>query len=79
MRDDARSEAEHSQALGQLLGRPVKINVLFEPVQGDVHTTNEGGRYWGRNNLPRRYCSAKPAADERFAEAGADVHERMER
>ena len=30
-------EAEHGEPLGQLLGRPVEINVLFEPVKGDFH------------------------------------------
>ena len=30
-------EAEHGEPLGQFLGRPVEINVLFEPVKGDFH------------------------------------------
>ena len=30
-------EAKHGEALGQLGGRPVEINVLFEPVKGDFH------------------------------------------
>ena len=30
-------EAEHGEPLGQDLGRPVEINVLFEPVKGDFH------------------------------------------
>ncbi len=30
-------ESEHGQALGQILGRPVEIHVLFEPVEGDFH------------------------------------------
>ena len=30
-------EAEHGEPFGQFLGRPVEINVLFEPVEGDFH------------------------------------------
>jgi hypothetical protein len=30
-------QAEHGEPLGQFLGRPVEINVLFEPVKGDFH------------------------------------------
>ena len=30
-------EAEHGEPPGQFLGRPVEINVLFEPVKGDFH------------------------------------------
>ena len=34
-------EAEHGEPLGQFLGRPVEINVLFEPVKGDFHSELE--------------------------------------
>src|ERR1051325_9075665 len=30
-------DAEHGEPFGQLLGRPVEIDVLFEPVKGDFH------------------------------------------
>jgi len=36
----AQGEAEHGESLGQFLGRPVEINVLFEPVKGDFHLKN---------------------------------------
>ena len=35
--DGAQGEAKHGEPLGQFLGRPVEINVLFEPVKGDFH------------------------------------------
>ena len=34
---DVQGEAEHGEAFGQFLGRPVEINVLFEPVKSDFH------------------------------------------
>ena len=37
-------EAEHGEPLGQFLGRPVEINVLFEPVKGDFHRKFCGGQ-----------------------------------
>jgi hypothetical protein len=30
-------EPEHGQALGELLRRPIKIDVLFQPIKGDFH------------------------------------------
>jgi hypothetical protein len=33
-------EAEHGEPLRQLFGRPVEINVLFEPVKGEFHCNN---------------------------------------
>jgi hypothetical protein len=43
-------QAEHGEPLGQLLGRPVEIHVLFEPVKGDFHLpkfflTTDGHRF----------------------------------
>ena len=36
-------EAEHGEALRELLGRPVEINVLLEPVKGDFHVERREG------------------------------------
>ena len=33
---------EHGEPFGQFLGRPVEINVLFEPVKGDFHFISDG-------------------------------------
>ena len=34
-------EADHRQPLGEFVGRPVKVNVLLEPVVGYFHSEGE--------------------------------------
>src|SRR5450631_3694454 len=64
-------EAEHGEPLGQFLGRPVEINVLFEPVKGDFHVETN---FFLRGLLMRYATGFSRRAKASSSTAGAWIH-----